>query len=74
MIMLITHHDEKINSFQIYDVASTLFFVAFFCHLVKLVYKKKYSLKYSLSSKKGKAEAEIYIYTITILNLHIVQT
>jgi hypothetical protein len=27
-----------------------------------------------LSSKKGKAEAEIYIYTITILNLHIVQT
>ncbi len=39
-IMLITHHDENVFSFQIYDVASTLFFCGNFLSFGQTCFQK----------------------------------
>lgn len=67
MIMLITHHDEKYFFLPNLWLASTLFSVAIFCNLVKLVFKKYYSIKYSLSKKIQNLK---YIYNHHVESIH----
>jgi hypothetical protein len=65
---------KKKNSFEIYDVASTLFLCGIFLSFGETCFQKIIFSQIFLVFKKKKAEAEIYTYTITMLNLHIVQT
>jgi hypothetical protein len=69
-IMLITHHDENVFSFQIYDVASTLFFCGNFLSFGQTCFQKILFFQIFLFKKKSKIWN---IYSITMLNLYSVQ-